>query len=607
MSSVREAGPSSADAWLAAVRDAERRGELLAAFDLAEQGLDQLPGDLPLRFRAVLALARAGSTQEAARRFSEYGLADVDVEDVAALGARIKKDVALATEGKERRRLALDAAAAYRAISDRTGGYYPTVNAATLAFLAGDARTARSLAVDTLDRVHTIGDGSYYAVATEAEAHLLLGDVETAHRALRKAAALHGDDYGALSTTRKQLRTICLAAEIDVDVLACLAGPRVVHFCGHRIAEPDAAGRFSTPQVARAAQDVAEVVRRRRIGFAYGSLASGGDILWAEALLAAGAELHVVLPFALKEFIARSVEPAGQMWVKRFHRCLEAAVGVSYATDDAYLGDDLLFRYCSELAMGLALLRARYLDAEVDQLALWDGRGAVGEAGTAIDVATWRRAGHTTTVVTPDGRRRRPGAALAAPPTAVVDDRHGHRVVRAMLFADLRGFSKLTDEQLPRFAEEVLGAFATAIDSHGNAVEFRNTWGDGVYLVLSGPVQAAACALDLQDAMARIDLPAAGLPGHLALRMGGHVGPVFPIVDPVLRTPAFFGSHVSRTARIEPVTPPGAVYVTEPFAAALELAGHTSFMCDYVGHMPAAKDYGRLRMYRLRHAGAVDR
>ena len=34
MSSLREAGPSSADAWLAAVRDAERRGELLAAFDL---------------------------------------------------------------------------------------------------------------------------------------------------------------------------------------------------------------------------------------------------------------------------------------------------------------------------------------------------------------------------------------------------------------------------------------------------------------------------------------------------------------------------------------------------------------------------------------------
>jgi class 3 adenylate cyclase len=57
---------------------------------------------------------------------------------------------------------------------------------------------------------------------------------------------------------------------------------------------------------------------------------------------------------------------------------------------------------------------------------------------------------------------------------------------------------------------------------------------------------------------------------------------------------------VSRTARIEPVTPPGAVYVTEPFAAALMLETDHDFACDYVGHMPAAKDYGRLRMYRLR-------
>jgi class 3 adenylate cyclase len=60
---------------------------------------------------------------------------------------------------------------------------------------------------------------------------------------------------------------------------------------------------------------------------------------------------------------------------------------------------------------------------------------------------------------------------------------------------------------------------------------------------------------------------------------------------------SFMGSHVSRTARIEPVTPPGSVYVTEPFAAALVLAGRNDFVSDYVGHMPAAKDFGRLRMY----------
>ena len=132
---------------------------------------------------------------------------------------------------------------------------------------------------------------------------------------------------------------------------------------------------------------------------------------------------------------------------------------------------------------------------------------------------------------------------------------------------------------------------------------FRNTWGDAVYVVLSDAFAAARCALQLQEAMSAIDFEAAGLPATMALRIGGHLGPVFPTYDPVLRADGFMGSHVSRTARIEPVTPPGGVYVTEPFAAALELDGRADFVCDYVGHMAAAKDYGRLRMYRLRHSG----
>jgi class 3 adenylate cyclase len=172
-------------------------------------------------------------------------------------------------------------------------------------------------------------------------------------------------------------------------------------------------------------------------------------------------------------------------------------------------------------------------------------------------------------------------------------------VVRALLFADVKGFSRLSDEQLPRFTEHVLGALARALTAQDAAVWHRNTWGDGLYAVLTDAVAGAKCALDLQAAMAGVDLAAAGLPGHLALRLGAHVGPVFRVHDPIRDAPAFMGSHVSRTARIEPITPPGSVYVTEPFAAALVLAGQEDFRLDYVGHMPAAKDYGRLRMYRL--------
>jgi len=66
------------------------------------------------------------------------------------------------------------------------------------------------------------------------------------------------------------------------------------------------------------------------------------------------------------------------------------------------------------------------------------------------------------------------------------------------------------------------------------------------------------------------------------------------------------GSHVSRTARIEPVAPAGTVYVTAPFAAALILRGERKMTCDYVGHMPAAKGYGKLRMYRLQATPSGD-
>jgi class 3 adenylate cyclase len=164
----------------------------------------------------------------------------------------------------------------------------------------------------------------------------------------------------------------------------------------------------------------------------------------------------------------------------------------------------------------------------------------------------------------------------------------------------VKGFSRLTDEQVPVFVEHALGPLGAVLDRYSAHICHRNSWGDGIYVVLSDAATAAACALDLQDAMADVELQGASLPGDLGLRLGAHVGPVFELHDPVTHGPSFHGTHVSRTARIEPVTPPGVVYVTEAFAAALVLQGSDDLACDYVGHMPAAKDFGRLRMYRLR-------
>jgi hypothetical protein len=438
-----------AEWWLDAVRREERRGELLTAFDLAERGLAQHPDDVALKHRAVLALARTGATEEAARRFDRYGLSASSDEDVSALQARIAKDVALACEAGERRRRARYAAELYGAIFGRTGGYYPAINAATMWLIAGDPAHARRLAGDVLDVLRAGDDRSYWAAATESEARLLRGEVGLARRAVERAATLHESDYAALATTRRQLRMICEVEGIDPEIVGALSGPGVVHFCGHRIGVGERP-RFTADEEAAVARRVREVVERYAPGYGYGSLASGADILWAEALLAAGAELHVVLPFARTEFVEECVVPAGYDWVERFDRCLGSAASIRFATDDAYRGDEVLFRYGSELAMGLALLRASYLDADVRQLTVWDGGPAHGAAGTAIDVATWLRRGCGVTRVQPacdssDPEDIDPAAGARLPSAPETDRRRGATLTapqtpRTSILLRARGF-----------------------------------------------------------------------------------------------------------------------------------------------------------------------
>jgi class 3 adenylate cyclase len=172
-----------------------------------------------------------------------------------------------------------------------------------------------------------------------------------------------------------------------------------------------------------------------------------------------------------------------------------------------------------------------------------------------------------------------------------------------MLFGDIHGFSKLTDAQLPLFTAKIMGTLGEVARRHGKDIAFINTWGDGIFIVFRDAGRAACCALDMQDAINAIDLVGSGLPETLKLRLGGHLGPVYELDDPVTIRANYYGAHVSRAARIEPITPEGCVYVTETFAAVLALYNADDFSCDYVGITEMAKHYGNLRMFLLRRAG----
>jgi class 3 adenylate cyclase len=110
--------------------------------------------------------------------------------------------------------------------------------------------------------------------------------------------------------------------------------------------------------------------------------------------------------------------------------------------------------------------------------------------------------------------------------------------------------------------------------------------------------------LALQQAITGLDFAGLGLPADMGLRIGVHAGPVFPTIDPVTKQPSFFGTHVTRTARVEPRTPPGEVYMTGSAAALLALEPIPDITPEYVGRLQLAKDYDVRPMYVLRHWAA---
>ena len=84
------------------------------------------------------------------------------------------------------------------------------------------------------------------------------------------------------------------------------------------------------------------------------------------------------------------------------------------------------------------------------------------------------------------------------------------------------------------------------------------------------------------------------------VRIGLHCGPVFVGRDPITGLPLYTGNHTSRTARIEPITPPGQVYASSAFASVTVARGIRSLHFSYIGRTDLAKDYGVLPLYHVK-------
>ncbi|WP_339336401.1 adenylate/guanylate cyclase domain-containing protein, partial [uncultured Maricaulis sp.] len=164
---------------------------------------------------------------------------------------------------------------------------------------------------------------------------------------------------------------------------------------------------------------------------------------------------------------------------------------------------------------------------------------------------------------------------------------------------DGAGWVEVPDDRVPHFVQTGLKPLAGCCDRLAERAVHADRWGDGMFLAFETVEQAARAAEALRQAFVAINMRDLQLPASLGLRIAGHLGAVHEGEDPLQKRPSLFGGQVAVAARIEAVTVPGSIFVSEAFAAALAMSSD-AFRSEYVGQIRIDALMPEYRLYALR-------
>ena len=145
----------------------------------------------------------------------------------------------------------------------------------------------------------------------------------------------------------------------------------------------------------------------------YCSAGCGADLLFAEAMLARGAELTVVLPFDREAFYRTSVDfgaPERRAWRDRCEAVLNRATTVRQVRPGGFHGEGD-FAAANSLIESLARERARMLGLEPAALVLLDPASVEHPGGTRHFARCWRESGALRVAGKNLGLERNPAVA----------------------------------------------------------------------------------------------------------------------------------------------------------------------------------------------------
>lgn len=528
-----------------------RGGNSLSANDLANRALRRYPLHSKLRYYFLLSLAQSGSSRRALQLYKQMAPSvesgNLD-EDWMALLGRIHKDLAISSRSSDR---CQTAAKHYEEAYIASGGIYSAVNAATMHALAGNGKQSQSLASDVIQRT----DGPlphdetarYYQLASRAEAFILLGDEIACAEALRAANPLLRNDLRARARTRTQLRLLLEHLGRTAQVLEELEMP-YIYLLG------DTAGPAEpAPQSLILKWEGSPVYAQRRKD-------SEARTSAIEQLQRANMRMHLLSS-------ARNTDAISQAEVDA--PLIERHVRLRGFLESEH---EWFEQRAQRHLLGLARLNAQQLDVEVRELKVEPN-----DMGFR-----WEVSSHISSVDSGDTNK---------PPD---------RSMVGLVFTDLVGFSAYDDATVARYWTDVVPHLAQALKPLRARIQLQQTWGDAIHLVTEDAVTAAQATQALLATIKQLRKHMKGSSPRPEMRVGAHFAPAWKGMDSIENSTTWFGSQLSLTARVEPVTPPGTTYVTEPFAAEIAVTAPNDFQLEYAGEVQLAKNHGEFRLYSLR-------
>lgn len=170
-----------------------------------------------------------------------------------------------------------------------------------------------------------------------------------------------------------------------------------------------------------------------------------------------------------------------------------------------------------------------------------------------------------------------------------------------IIFSDLKGFSKLSSPEIRLFYKDVLPRLFEKIHTYRDKSKIWNTWGDAIVAIFEDGKDAVDMMLAYRDFFLDARNNTTSQSKNVLPRIAGHFGEFDTFEDPILGGVNMLGSNINATARIEPITRAGEVFVTKQFKDAIEALpealSHVKF--DELGIIPLAKNFGERELYRL--------